>query len=90
VRELENAIEHAFVICRGNIIQIEHLPERILDAVHKAGKSHCIPFNGGSSEEAIIHEALVRNKGNRNKTARELGMHRATLWRKMSKYRLTS
>jgi PAS domain S-box-containing protein len=87
VRELENAIEHAFVICRKNIIGLEHLPERIIDAVQE-GKptSSSQRAYGGSSEESIIREALERNRGNRVKTADELGMHRATLWRKMEKY----
>jgi len=89
VRELENAIEHAFVICEGNVIETEHLPERILKAARKADNDHRTPFNGNSSEEAIIREALVRNKGSRIKTARELGMDRTTLWRKMSKYNVS-
>lgn len=88
VRELENAIEHAFVICEGNLIEAEHLPERILEATRVAGNGNGNSFNGHSSEEAIIREALVRNNGNRIKTAQELGMHRATLWRKISKYEI--
>ena len=30
VRELENTLEHAFVMCRGELIQVDHLPQRIL------------------------------------------------------------
>ena len=86
VRELENAIEHAFVICRKNIIGLEHLPERILDAVRRLENESSRPTYGGSSEESIIREALRRNEGNRVQTAEELGIHRATLWRKMEKY----
>ncbi|GAB4347604.1 MAG: sigma 54-interacting transcriptional regulator OrpR [Candidatus Abyssubacteria bacterium] len=86
VRELENAIEHAFVICRKNIIEVEHLPERILEAARRNGERSSRPTYGGSSEESIIREALQRNKGNRVKTAKELGMHRSTLWRKMERY----
>ncbi|RJP14033.1 MAG: PAS domain-containing protein [Candidatus Abyssobacteria bacterium SURF_5] len=86
VRELENAIEHAFVICEGNVIEAEHLPQRILEAVQNVENGHNGSFNGNSSEEAIIREALIRNGGNCSRSARELGMHRVTLWRKMSKY----
>jgi PAS domain S-box-containing protein len=86
VRELENAIEHAFVICGGNLIEAEHLPERILEATQTHTNGHGSSFNGHSSEEAIIREALARNEGNRSKTARELGMHRSTLWRKIEKH----
>ncbi|RJP64996.1 MAG: PAS domain-containing protein [Candidatus Abyssobacteria bacterium SURF_17] len=90
VRELENAIEHAFVICRGNIIGVEHLPERILDAVRTDEESSRRASYGQSSEESIIREALARNSGNREKTAEELDMHRSTLWRKIQRYGITS
>ena len=39
-------------------------------------------------EESLIRETLERKAGNRQKAARELGMHRTTLWRKMKKYGL--
>ncbi|MBI5116577.1 sigma 54-interacting transcriptional regulator [Candidatus Poribacteria bacterium] len=88
VRELENAVEHAFVICRDNIIQVNHLPERLLEAA-QSGVMPSAPANyGSSSEESIIRETLARHRGNRLETAQELGMHRATLWRKLQKYHI--
>ena len=84
VRELANAVEHAFVLCRGDIIEIEHLPERIVKGAENEENSRA-PF-GDSSPAAVIRECLARNQGDRNKTARELGMHRSTLWRKMRQY----
>ena len=48
-------------------------------------ESSSTPF-GDSSTEAVIRECLDRNRGNRRETARELGMHRSTLWRKMRQY----
>jgi PAS domain S-box-containing protein len=84
VRELENAVEHAFVLCRGEVIEAEHLPERIVKGVGE-GRSSPKPF-GDSSPAAVIRESLARNHGDRSKTARELGMHRSTLWRKMRQY----
>jgi transcriptional regulator with PAS, ATPase and Fis domain len=84
IRELENAIEHAFVLCRGNVIEVEQLPERIVSGARK-GENSSTPF-GGSSLEAVIRECLSRNRGNRSETARQLGMHRSTLWRKMRHY----
>ena len=84
IRELENAIEHAFVLCRGDVIEVEHLPVRIGTGVREEENSST-PF-GDSSPAAVIRESLARNDGNRSETARELGMHRATLWRKMRQY----
>jgi PAS domain S-box-containing protein len=81
IRELENAIEHAFVLCNRNTIEMEDLPERIQKATDKSRL--CLP---PESEEAIIVEALDRNEWNKAQAARELGMDRSTLWRKMNKY----
>jgi PAS domain S-box-containing protein len=79
VRELENAIEHAFVMCHEEDIRPAHLPQNIVDG--------SINGNGitpiAKSEKKIIQEALQRNMGNKTKTADELGVHRSTLWRKI-------
>jgi PAS domain S-box-containing protein len=84
VRELENAIEHAFVMCRGDTIRVEHLPRKIAKAAQEAGPARIQE----RSERAVIREALARHGGNRQETARELGMHRTTLWRKLQQYGL--
>ncbi len=91
VRELENAIEHAFVVCIGEIIQIEDLPSHIVSAVMDVAASKSQPFKGSSkplnnAEAEVIRSALVANQGNRNRTAAELGISRNTLWRKMKRY----
>ena len=82
IRELENIIEHAFVLCRGIIINIEDLPENI-----RPGKPGTLAelTSMDDLETAYIREALKRNGWNRKKTAQELGMHKTTLWRKMKK-----
>jgi PAS domain S-box-containing protein len=80
VRELENAIEHAFVMCTGREIEPVHLPRRI------TCESGC-PAAGstalGGGERERIETALRRCLGDRARAARELGMHRSTLWRKI-------
>jgi PAS domain S-box-containing protein len=82
VRELENAIEHAFVMCRDERIETPHLPAKIVAAVESGGRTR----QDDRTEKAIIQEALRRHRGNRQETARELGMHRSTLWRKLRQY----
>jgi len=78
VRELENAIEHAFVMCHGTEITPDHLPPHITSPVQ--------PRNGSGpslTEDDMILHTLHRYHGNRSMAAAELGMHRSTLWRKM-------
>lgn len=79
VRELENAIEHAFVLCRGSEILPEHLPESVL----KESNAIQVISNNGHNEREVILESLNRNHGNKSRTAIDLGIHRSTLWRKM-------
>jgi len=83
VRELENAIEHAFVLCNGDQIEKEHLPERIVKAIAGA-RERLMP----TAEEAILREVLERHGWNRTEAARELGINRSTLWRKLRKHGL--
>jgi PAS domain S-box-containing protein len=85
VRELENAIEHAFVMCQTDEILPEHLPSKIVHAGQESSPSEKIP---ALSEKEMIANAIARNSGNRSKAAAELGMHRTTLWRKMKNYNL--
>jgi transcriptional regulator with PAS, ATPase and Fis domain len=82
VRELENAIEHAFVMCRHGYIQPRHLPE-IFGGVS-------LPENIAFTKESIkgieaahLTTTLKRHNWDRQKSAKTLGMHRSTLYRKM-------
>ena len=84
VRELENAIQHTFVMCRNGTILPEHLPESMLDEHYLSeGK----PLNVQTETEIII-DSLKRHNGNRQKAAEELGIHRSTLWRKIKELQL--
>jgi PAS domain S-box-containing protein len=87
IRELENIIEHAFVMCRDQRFEVEHLPAEFRDvrAGSPATKPHSLQARFQESEETIIRDTLDRNHGNRSATARELGIHPATLWRKMKR-----
>jgi PAS domain S-box-containing protein len=83
VRELENIIEHAFVLCRTGMIGIRHLPDSFRDPEggNGPGETASLP----ELEGHFILEALRRNGWNREQTARELGMHKTTLWRKVKR-----
>lgn len=85
VRELENIIEHAFVMCQGEKLEVEHLPAEFRESFMTASSTKPSSFHDRFqvSEENIIKDALQRNFGNRSATAKELGIHPSTLWRKM-------
>jgi transcriptional regulator with PAS, ATPase and Fis domain len=95
VRELENAIEHAFVICAGSVIEREDLPPHVLGQ-QVAPVSAAAPDEEGAlgplqnAEVIAIREALARHGGNRTRAAADLGVSRNTLWRKMRRYGLTA
>ncbi len=84
VRELENAIEHAAVFATHGVIQPEHLPPHIVQAVPRTQ----LPGIGTTQtlakmEQAQIQAVLAQVNGNRAEAARRLGISPATLWRKL-------
>ena len=82
IRELENIIEQAFVLCRGRLIELHHLPAELRPA-GASGYGGSNPMSLRSMEKLLISEALRRNKGSRNKAARQLGINPSTLYRKL-------
>ncbi len=93
VRELMNVVEHAFVLCPGSVIMPEHLPAYLRDQAPRPPAPDAPPAAGPTTlqeaEAWVIRRALERNGYNRAATARELGMHKTTLWRKMKRYGIT-
>ncbi len=91
VRELENLIEYAFVLCHNRTIDLRHLPEDFLAAVHQGGSlNRPAPATAGlqQAEVEAIQAALHDNSGRLQRAADQLGVSRTTLWRKMKKYGL--
>jgi len=92
VRELENILEHALIICQEDSIQLTHLPEylRMRPVVRKAKPADSAKpgFPSENKEHAELLAALEQFSWHRQKAARALGMDRTTLWRKMKKYGL--
>jgi PAS domain S-box-containing protein len=83
IRELENIIEHAFVLCAEGQIELRHLPEDFISHVPAKRKRGVMEDTVREMESQTIREALRRNGYNRLAAARELGIHKSTLFRKM-------
>jgi len=86
IRELENALEHAFVLCQGPQIKLEHLPEELVEKA-KERKFFETPANTPleAAERQALRRVLENVGGNRQKAAKTLGISYVTLWRKMKK-----
>jgi len=75
IRDLENAIQSALIVCKSGKILPEHLPARL-------------DYQKEKTEKEVISKALEQNKFNKTDTASYLGMSRKTLFNKMKKYGL--
>jgi len=84
VRELENIIEHTFVLCRESYISMNHLPTHLRLSEPTIEGDMTL----AEMERIYIMRALERNDGNRTKTAHDLGIDSSTLWRKIKKYNI--
>lgn len=88
VRELENILEHAFVLCRGGLIELQHLPPHLrggpaVEAL-RLGREMTLE----AMERLLIADALRRHHGNRNRAAKALGIDPSTLFRKLRSLKL--
>jgi PAS domain S-box-containing protein len=83
VRELENFIEHAFVLCRGGLLHVEHLPPHLSSSLDTGGAIGLSGMTLLAMERLAIVDALRRCDGNRTAAAKELGINPSTLFRKV-------
>ncbi|NLZ17871.1 MAG: sigma 54-interacting transcriptional regulator [Desulfobulbaceae bacterium] len=94
IRELENIIEFAFILCSGGYIQPQHLPEPFSsDQDQQDGTKSTASGHGhtlAEIEKQAILMSLARNHGHRNATCQELGISRDTLRRKIAAYESSS
>lgn len=88
IRELENVIEQALHVVRGNTLEPEHLPENILQrtAPKKEEGKEQRPYS--DHEAQIIKDALAKFNWNISLTAKNLRIGRSTLYRKIKAYNL--
>jgi len=85
IRELENVIERAFVLCRNDVLDLQHLPPEFQYNQLESSQLNTIRQVRQQTEKQLIIAALKSNNYNRNASARELGMHKSTLYRKLKK-----
>jgi len=90
VRELENIIEHATVLCRGRFIEGQHLPDYLqtIPSLKETGTQETVSskrVKWADLERGFLLQVLRDNNWNRQAAARELGIGRQTLWRKMKR-----
>lgn len=83
VRELENIIEQAFVLCRDGLIHLHHLPPELRAESDRAIPGLAGPTTLKSMEKILIVDALRRHGGNRTLVAKDLGVNISTLFRKI-------
>ncbi len=85
VRELENIVERAFILCGEGRIGLEHLPEELTRGRSLLETAPCggIREARAARDAQAICAALERHHGNRLAAARELGVHKTTLFRKI-------
>lgn len=86
VRELENIIERAFVLCPDGIIGLQHLPDEIISQGNYVSDGTSLGEVRSQAEAQMIRSVLEKNSYNRLAAARELGMHKTTLFRKIKQF----
>jgi len=89
VRELENAMERAVVLAKGTRVAFEDLPPEIRDATLDVPNVADGIRPLADVEKRYILAALDANGGNQTLTAKDLGISKATLYRRLKSYGLT-
>jgi PAS domain S-box-containing protein len=85
IRELQNLIEHAFVLCNAGLIEIRHLPGSFTQQQLPAHDHTSLTEKLYSTEALAIINALEKNSYNRLAAAKALGIHKSTLFRKIKR-----
>ncbi|MFB0505432.1 MAG: sigma-54-dependent transcriptional regulator [Thermodesulfobacteriota bacterium] len=88
IRELENAVERAVLLCRGAYISPDDLPLPVQGAEGEAQGRVSVPpgMTLKEVEKEVIVQTLEETEGNRTQTARILGISRKTLQNKLKEY----
>ncbi len=87
VRQLENAIEHAVVLCHKGYITVDHLPPDLKAAQQESSEDESSESQVPDSDK--LKQVLDSVGWNRSRAARRLGVHRNTIARWIKEYQLT-
>jgi len=99
VRQLENAIEHAFVMCFGEIITVDDLPDDLrfadlqcMEQVPEINRPQPLSLSYPPRRPALTKDALLNTleecSWNQSEVARRLGVNRTTVWRNIKNWGL--
>jgi transcriptional regulator with PAS, ATPase and Fis domain len=83
IRELENVLEHSFVVCKNTVITVEDLPDEFRE-IESAPS-----VDEGSSEYNTILQALEKTHWNKTDAANLLGISRRTIYNKIKEYNIS-
>jgi transcriptional regulator with PAS, ATPase and Fis domain len=83
IRQLENALERASIVCRNGVILPENLPANISRHAESTRGFYSLDLSLEQVEKQHIKNILSHTQGNRTKASMILGISSATLWRKM-------
>jgi transcriptional regulator with PAS, ATPase and Fis domain len=89
IRELENIIEYAFILCHEGLILPQHLPEWLTGGTGGRDEGVVEPLSLKDIERKAIIESLRRNDYGKMKVCRELGISKDTLRRKIAAYKIS-
>lgn len=90
IRELQNVLEHASIVCSGTLIELYHLPAQIIPFNNELLKTKNKPYTVkeivASVEKELILSALATHKNNRTKAMKALGFSRRVFYDKLHRY----
>jgi len=93
VRELENVLERALILCRADTLDLRDLPDHLLASAPAARPAHQARTGESpleAAERQALEETLRKYAGHRERTAQALGISRRTLQYRLKKYGLTT